>query len=234
MLSVPAHGVQLGSLLGSASHDVEAIGITESELLHDRQLDLSLEYGPRGFVHIDNIGLIGKDGGEVDVLMGRICRELRSQGLLIHELCRATRCCDILGIDVDRLRTLVASTKYEKLRLTLQWILGKKRVSGQMLERVMGHVTYISLVRRPLLSAFAAVYKFQRAHHHDPTFLFASCRSGLQFLVAMPLMGSDWSLPWSGTVLVTDACEGGYGVVSDAIASASSRQYKVVSMFSSN
>ena len=44
----------------------------------------------------------------------------------------------------------------------------------------MGHVTYISLVRRPLLSAFAAVYKFQRAHYHEPTFLWTRCRSELK------------------------------------------------------
>ena len=79
---------------------VEVIIITESELLHHRQLDLGLEHGPRGFVHIDNIGLIGKDFGEVDMIVGLICRELRSRGLLTHELCRAARCCDILGIEL--------------------------------------------------------------------------------------------------------------------------------------
>ena len=49
----------VGQSAGSASHDggsVEAIGIAESELLPDRQLDLGLEHGPRGFVHIDNFG----------------------------------------------------------------------------------------------------------------------------------------------------------------------------------
>ena len=44
---------------------VEAAGIAESELLHDRQVNLSLEHGPRAFVCIDNIGLIGKDREEV-------------------------------------------------------------------------------------------------------------------------------------------------------------------------
>ena len=120
---------------------------------------------------------------------------------------------------MKRLRTRAASTKYEKLRLTLQWILRKKRGSGQMLERVMAHVTCVSLVRRPLLSAFAVVYKFQRACYHEPTFLWASGRSELQHLLgATPLLESDWSLPWSGTVMATDACEGRYGVVSGEFA----------------
>ena len=81
--------------------------MAENELLHDRQ-DLSLVHGPRGFVHIDNIGLIGKDREEVNLLMEKICRELCSRGLLTHELCLASRCCDILGVDEldgERLRT---------------------------------------------------------------------------------------------------------------------------------
>ena len=88
--------------------------------------------------------------------MGRISHELCSRGLLTHELCLASRCCDILGIELDgeRLRTRAASAKCEKLYLALQWVLEERRVSGQKLDRVMGHVTYISLVRRPLSSAF--------------------------------------------------------------------------------
>ena len=133
--------------------------------------------------------------------MGRISHELCSRGLLTHELCRASRCCDILGIELDgeRLHTRAASAKNEKLRLALQWVLEQRRVWGQKLERVMESVTYISLVRRPLLSAFAAVYPFQQAHYNEPTFLRASCRAELKhFLNEMPLLESNWGLPWSG------------------------------------
>ena len=81
--------------------------MAENELLHNRQ-GLGLVHGPRGFVCIDNIGLIGKDREEVNLLMEKICRELCSQGLLTHELCLPSRCCDILGVDEldgGRLRT---------------------------------------------------------------------------------------------------------------------------------
>ena len=100
---------------------VDATGIAESELFHDRQVNLSLEHGPRAFVFLDNIGLIGKDREEVDWVMGRISHDLCSRGLLTHELCFASRCCDILGIELDgeRLRTRAASAKCEKLRLAL-------------------------------------------------------------------------------------------------------------------
>ena len=101
------------------------------------------------------------------------------------------------------------------MRLALRWVLEQRRVSGQKLERVMGHVTYITLVRRSLSSAFTVVYKFQQAHFNEPTFLWACCLAELEhFLNAMPLLESNWSLSWSGTVMATDACEGVYRVVS--------------------
>ena len=53
-------------------------GMAENELLHNRQ-GLSLVHGPRGFVYIDNIRLIGKDRWEVNLLMEKICRELCSR-----------------------------------------------------------------------------------------------------------------------------------------------------------
>ena len=59
----------------------------------------------------------------------------------------------------------------------------------------MEHVTKILLVRRPLLSAFAAVCKFQQARYNEPAFLLASCRAKLKpFSGAMSLLESDWSL----------------------------------------
>ena len=59
----------------------------------------------------------------------------------------------------------------------------------------MGHVTYISLVRRPLLSAYATVPEFQQTHYNEPAFLLASCRAEIKpFLGAVPLLEIDWSL----------------------------------------
>ena len=92
--------------------------------------------------------------------------------------------------------------------------------NGPSVGNDMGHVTRISLVRRPLLSALASVQKFQRAHYSKAAFLWASCQSELKnFLYAMPLLESDWSLPSSGMVIATDACEDGKGVATADFAS---------------
>ena len=82
VLSVSTHGFQLNGLSGKAT------GIEESELLHDRQVNLTLEHGMRALVFIHNIGLVGKDREEVDQVMGRLSHELCSRGLLTPELSR--------------------------------------------------------------------------------------------------------------------------------------------------
>ena len=98
-----------------------------------------------------------------------------------------------LGVNwMEKCCVRAASSKDGKLSLTLQWFLERRRVWGQLLERIMGHVTYISLVSRRLLSAFASVYKFQRTHFSKPPFLWTSCRSEIKHLVgALPLLEMD-------------------------------------------
>ena len=148
--------------------------------------------------------------------MEKICREVSSPGLLMHELCLASRCCDILGGRRTGWRKAAHSHCIGYIREIATGaarILDGRRVSAQMLERVMGHVTRTTLVRRPLFSASSSVHKFQRAHCSKPAFLWVSGRSELKhFLGAMPLLESDWSLSWSGTVMATNACEDGQGV----------------------
>ena len=45
---------------------VETTSIAESELFHDRQVNLGVEHGPRAFEFFDNIAVIGKDREDVD------------------------------------------------------------------------------------------------------------------------------------------------------------------------
>ena len=101
-----------------------------------------------------------------------------------------------MGIELDgeMLRTRAASAEYEKLRLALHWVLEQRRVSGH--EACDLHIFGASA---SLIRVCGCV----------------SCQAELKhFLSAMPLLESDWSLPWTGTVMATDACEDGYGVAS--------------------
>ena len=119
---------------------VEATSIAESELLHDRQVNLSVWNTGPGLLSVSTTsGPLLWDREEVDQVMGRISHELCSRGLLTLELCLASRCRDFLGIDLDgeKLRTRAASAQHEELRLALHWVLEHRWVSGQKLERVV-------------------------------------------------------------------------------------------------
>ena len=137
---------------------VEATGIAESELFHDRQVNHSLEHGPWAFVFIDNIGFIGKDREEVTRVMGRISHEFCSRGLLTHEFCLASWCSTSWG----------SSWMVNGCALTQVWVSTRNWVwlcigslgndgSGDKLERVMEHVLYTYLVRLLLVRHACAI-----------------------------------------------------------------------------
>ena len=119
---------------------VEATSIAESELLLDRQVNLSVWNTGPGLLSVSTTwGPLLWDREEVDQVMGRISHEICSRGLLTLELCLASRCRDFLGIDLDgeRLCPRAASAQHEELRLALHWVLEHQWVSGQKLERVV-------------------------------------------------------------------------------------------------
>ena len=55
-------------------------------------------------------------------------------------------------------RTRVTTKRYCRIRVALRWLLGRKRTTGQVLEVIMGHLTYASMVYRP---ALAFVFRLQ-------------------------------------------------------------------------
>ena len=50
------------------------------------------------------------------------------------------------------------------LRLALHEIVRRGRASGRDIERLVGHATFVALLRREVLSVFASVYTFARCH----------------------------------------------------------------------
>ena len=100
-----------------------------------------------------------------------------------------------------------------RIRVVLHQLLGRKVTTGQVLEVVMGHLTYAFMVYRPALAICSSVYKFVRASYTKPCRMWKSVILELiLFYNIMPLMQYSWSTHWSSHVLATDACLGGYEV----------------------
>ena len=114
--------------------------------------------------------------------------------------------------------------KREKLRLTLHWLSTRPRVSGKVVERVIGHCIHMFTLRREMLSMFRSVYDFKVAHYKHSYRLWKSAAQEFQWAAALLLMCySDLKKPWCSQATVSDACLSGTAVASLQSSSEDSR-----------
>ena len=99
------------------------------------------------------------------------------------------------------------------MRRRLRALLRLKKVSGWQVEAVLGHITFLCLMRRELLSIFHTVYRFVRESCTKFQRLWNSAREELDaFLGAMVFVEADWGQPWTPYVYASDASLLGFGV----------------------
>ena len=169
---------------------------------------------PSHYVYVDNLGVMGVVEADVANALEGACNSLKSSGLDTHEEILCKEKMDSLGVELDaaRQRTRLTDKRYWRLEGALEWTLRQSRLSGQLVEQLVGHCTFAGLICRYSLSCFSATYKFIHRHYHQRVPLWDSVRKELTaFKGLLPLLVSDWGLQWRREVLCSDASEEGYG-----------------------
>ncbi|CAK0800855.1 unnamed protein product, partial [Prorocentrum cordatum] len=88
-----------------------------------------------------------------------------------------------------------------------------RRITGRQLERLVGHVVALLLLRREALSLLSAVYVFIRSTYDRAQPLWPSCRRELRWVLALlPTVFADMKRPWHSEVGAFDASPWGAGV----------------------
>ncbi|CAK0906122.1 unnamed protein product [Prorocentrum cordatum] len=88
-----------------------------------------------------------------------------------------------------------------------------RRITGRQLERLVGHVVALLLLRREALSLLSAVYVFIRSTYDRAQPLWPSCRRELRWVLALlPTVFADMERPWHAEVGAFDASPWGAGV----------------------
>ena len=168
--------------------------------------------------------------------MDRLVSSFESRGLKMHELEITEGEIEALGVPLDATRrhTRLSSKRFWRLRQGIRGLLRRRRVSGQAVEIMVGHCTFVGLIRRESLSCFSAVYSSIQSSYYTTTELWASVRSELWgeptecFLGLMVTLVASWELQWNGIACATDACEEGFGVCLRALGSERAAQYGCV------
>ena len=203
--------------------------LQKSTLVHDRSSTIVFGEGqsvkneagePRPvhhYVYVDNLGVLSVNHDTVETALREVEDVFGSHKLILHPGLVSSGTTKALGCALrgDLLASRVTSDRYHKLRQAIQGVLERKRVSGRILEVLVGHATFVALMNRHVLSVFNTVYRYINAHYHKPAPLWTTVREELSvFRGLMIFLHADWARPWNTYVTATDSSLEGFGVVS--------------------
>eukprot|EP00971_Amphidinium_carterae_P017386 342789-Amphidinium_carterae.3 len=201
----------------SQSIMLEGTGIQRDLLMTDLCADMRLGVAPRHYVYIDNLGLIGFRRYEV-CQVAESCKEVfRKKQLELHDESNTVTEVDVLGVSLSAERgcVRVSAKKFFKVWNAIGQLLRKGSATGEQMQMLVGHMTFVGLIERSCLSILHSVYAFVLKAGESQIPLWASVIEELRaFRSVMVLLSADWKREWSSTVLASDASEYGWGVCS--------------------
>eukprot|EP00438_Fugacium_kawagutii_P021515 Skav212741 [mRNA] locus=scaffold1199:108583:113900:+ [translate_table: standard] len=201
----------------------ERSGLGEHERLRDSQAAPNSKFWH--IQYVDNLHVFGTCQKEVEQRFWRAVEELRSAGLTVHEIEMGDHSNKVLGWQIDDSGVLrPGRERLWRIRLAIREILKRNRCSGQQLERLIGHITFISLCRREALSVLGECYTFIQRFYHCSVPLWKSVRKELSKWDGIaPLIFCNLTSEWSSQIYAVDASEWGLGVTTGTISTSYAR-----------
>ncbi|CAK0800111.1 unnamed protein product, partial [Prorocentrum cordatum] len=186
----------------------------------DRGPPLVLGRGPAGselghYMCVDNAGVIGFDAARVTCALQEAQRVFDGDHLKFHEVEAMPEGGRTLGCSLDGRHRATRPTdeRFAMVRKGLRCLLRRRKVAGWQLEMALGHMAFMALVRREVLSIFHSVYAFVAQSYHAFSVQWPTVREELKcYLGIMVMLESSWTRPWMPVVYSSDASLHGYGV----------------------
>ena len=166
-------------------------------------------------MYVDNLGIISPHQAIVESGLRELGPCFDGRGLVLHPGEIQHQDIKALGCSMrgDTMATRVSPNRFIRFRQAIGAVLRRKKVSGRLLEVVLGHITFCCLCNRQLLCIFSAIYKYIRRCYFAPPKLWDSVRVELwAFRSLMVYLHSDWWRPWNPMVSASDSSLEGYGV----------------------
>ena len=167
-------------------------------------------------LYIDNFAALGTSKETVRGDSLQMEATLRNLGLATHAVEEPTLSADLVGFHREGATGVVTSarTRFWKLALALEHVLSHPQVTGQELEKLLGHLTYAFLLRRELFAVFGAAYVYVAKSYTRRQPLWPSVLRELRWAWALlPLARADLRAVWHPKLRAFDASPWGFGVV---------------------
>ena len=102
--------------------------------------------------YCDNLGVIGTQARHVLSLRESVQEAFEKAGFAMHEETGAEGDAVILGgrFRGDENRIVPSPRRFVRVRKAFRWLSRRPRITGQELERMVGHGIYLGLLHRPM------------------------------------------------------------------------------------
>ncbi|CAK0838221.1 unnamed protein product, partial [Prorocentrum cordatum] len=167
------------------------------------------------YTYVDNMGVLGTTEGAVRRGLEGAISSFGGVGLEVHETAVTNEGGAALGVQLDGRAGCTRPTpaRFWRIRGAVQALLRRRAVSGLELEIVVGHLTFVVLVRRESLSCFHCIYRFIQRHYFERVGLWPSVAEELRaFLGLMIFLQADWDARWLPGVYQSDVSLDGFGL----------------------
>ena len=146
--------------------------------------------------YVDNIGIVSAQFSQVHVTLDERKQDFEKDRLMLHVIFVRSDSGRAIGFElhVEQLQTLPVVERCGRIRK------GLRCFSGWELECLMGHVTFLGLLRRETMSLFHSVCRFARNFYHQREPLCISARAelevfaGIMILIEAGFLASDATL----------------------------------------
>ena len=195
--------------------------LAEAKLSNDRGGPIVMRIGKNSeakthfYVYVDNLGVISSDRKAVEDAMDGLQVCFNSLGLQLHATEISDGYVEALGcvLDGGSMQSRVNPKRLWRIHHGIKALLGRGRCTGKTLEVIIGHCTFLGLLRRSSLSVFHSVYGFIHKNYFVVEKLWSSVVKELRcFMGVCFLLTQDWWRPWNRAVTSSDSSLSGYGV----------------------
>ena len=195
--------------------------LAEAKLSNDRGGPIVMRIGKNSeakthfYVYVDNLGVISSDKKAVEDAMDGLQVCFNSLGLQLHATEISDGYVEALGCVLDgrSMQSRVNPKRLWRIHHGIKALLGRGRCTGKTLEVIIGHCTFLGLLRRSSLSVFHSVYGFIHKNYFVVEKLWSSVVKELRcFMGVCFLLTQDWWRPWNRAVTSSDSSLSGYGV----------------------
>jgi hypothetical protein len=137
---------------------------------------------------------------------------LAKWGLPVHEVTGEDSNLSALGMEFYETGVRVSPARRWRLRQAVAHIQKVKRLSGQELEILIGHFTYVFLLCRPCLAVFQSAYLYIRRYYTRRVHVWNTVLKELQWAAdLLTMVEVRFDSPFNPHVMCTDSSKGGFG-----------------------